>query len=61
MEVPNKEKEKVGFYFKLPKDFEQQWRKYVGDKYGGFHRGVYSREVEAALRHYMREGISEKE
>jgi hypothetical protein len=51
MQLPKKGK--VPFYFKLPEDFEKQWRKYVGDKYGGFHRGVYSKEVEAALRHYM--------
>jgi hypothetical protein len=47
--------EKTGFYFILPKQFEKEWRKYVADKYGGYHKGVYSKEVEAALRHYMKE------
>jgi len=48
-------KEKTPFYFKLPKEFEVQWRKFVADKYGGFHRGVYSKEVESALRYYMKQ------
>jgi hypothetical protein len=51
MQLPKKEKTK--FFFELPKDLEKEWRKWVADKHGGYHRGAYSKEVEAAIRRQM--------
>ena len=58
--MDKRKEEKTAFYFQLPKNLEQEWRKYVADKHGGYHKGAYSKEVEAALRHFMKENCEEE-
>jgi hypothetical protein len=47
--------EKTKFNFLLPKELDKQWRAYVANKWGGYHKGAFSKEVELAIRRSMEE------
>jgi len=54
-------REKTTFFnFQLPKELDKEWRAYVAKKYNGYYKGAYTREIEAALRHFMQLSEVEK-
>ncbi len=59
--IQKSKQEKTTFNFSLPKELDKEWRAFVAQKYGGYYRGAFSKEVELAIRHFMHEQSEDKE
>ena len=53
--------ERTWFNFGIPAELNTEWRKFVSDKYGGYYRGAFTKEIELALRHYIDEYKEDRE
>jgi hypothetical protein len=51
--MQKRKEEKTFLNFDIPKSLDKEWRAYVAKKYNGYYKGAYTKEIEAALRHFM--------
>jgi hypothetical protein len=45
--------EKVQISFFLPRELDEQWRNFVHQKYGLYHRGLMTTAYEEAIRQFI--------
>jgi len=43
----------TNFQFQIPLEFDRQFRSFVVSKYGGYHKGVFQREIILAITNLM--------
>jgi len=44
---------KISFCLLLPKELDREFREFVAEKYGGYHRGILTKEFELAIRNLI--------
>jgi len=57
--MQNQTEEKARLNFLIPKSLDTQSRLYVSNKYDGYYRGSYTKELELALKKLMDSEVKE--